>query len=447
MIYDKKVSTFVEKGKKITLFSLAIPLFFEYIFALLYGTANTLLLSGYSDLAVSATSVTNEILGVVTVLINMVVTGTVIVSSVSLGANDTNRAGGICFTGLGMVLGISIVFGVIMSVNARFFTDIMNLDGDVQKLAIEYFTIISATFPLTALLSFFNQIIICNGYSRFIMLSGLCGNVLNVILCYIVLYINIALPASKIVCVAIASVLSRAVNLCIVVLIFFTKKCPINRTFNKKTVFDILRIGIPAGMCLFSYSLSQTITTSFVVTLGVTVISAKVYINNIINYSSKVGYAIGQAGGVLMGRHRGAGDFYSIKKLFNQNICFAIFFNIVLSTVVYIFHKPLLSLFTKDEQIVKLAGAIMLIDIFVEIGRAINNVAEVALNANGDVKTTFVFSVATCWLFGVLLAYILCIKIGLGLVGLWIAFAVSELVKCAAYLVRWKSGKWKTLKV
>lgn len=447
MIYNKKISTFVENGKKITLFSLALPLFFEYIFALMYGTANTYLLSGYSDLAVSATSVSNELMTVVNVLMNMVVSGTVIVSSVALGSKNTERAGGICYTGICIILFISLAFGAVLSTNAAFFTGIMNLEGEVQQTAIQYFRIIAATLPVTAALSFFNNMLICNGYSKYTMVSGLTGNVLNVVFCYLVLYTNISLPFSKISGVAIASVLSKLINITIVIFIFVKNKCPFRRIFNKKTVLDILRIGIPAGMCLFSYSLSQTVTTSFVATLGITVISAKVYITNIINYTSRLGYSIGNAGGILMGRHRGAGDFDSIKALFKQNIFIAILFNVLLSVLAFVFHRPLLSLFTKDEQTLKLAGTIMFIDIFLEIGRAINNVAEIALNSNGDVKTTLIFSVVTCWLFGVLLAYLLCITAGMGLVGLWIAFAVNELAKGTAYLIRWKTGKWKNLKI
>lgn len=447
MFYNKQVTTFVENGKKITLFSLALPLFFEHIFALLYGTANTYLLSGYSNIAVSATSVSNEILSVVTVLINMVVTGTVIVSSVSIGSNDYERAGKTSFTGLAFVFGISFVFGVIMSSNATLFTGLMNLDATTQTIAVEYFKIMAAFLPFTAILTFFNQIVICNGYSKFTMFGGITGNIINVLLCYAVLYTNICLPYSKIACVALASVISRLINLIIVIYIFVKKKCPIRRSFNKKTAFDILRIGVPAGMCLFSYSLSQTVTTSFVASLGVTVISAKVYISNIINYTSKLGYAIGSANAVLTGRHRGANNFDSIKQLFKQNLTLAISFNVFLSVLAFVFHRPLISLFTKDEKTLQLAGSIMLIDIILEIGRAINNVTENSLNANGDVKTTLIFSIITCWLFGVLLAYLLCITAGLGLVGLWIGFAVQELAKGTAYLIRWKSGKWKNLKV
>lgn len=447
MIYNKKISTFAENGKKITLFSLALPLFFENIFVLMYGTVNTYLLSGYSDIAVSATSVSNELISVVSVLINMVVSGTVIVSSFAIGSNNTERAGSICFTGISIVLFISLVFGIAMSANSSFLMRVMNLEGDVQKTAVEYFKIIAATLPVTAALSFFNNMLICNGYSKHTMAAGLIGNVLNVTFCYMILYVNLSLPFSKITGVAIASVLSRLINLIISIILFAKKRCPFKRIFSKKSVFGILRIGIPAGMCLFSYSLSQTVTTSIVATLGVTVISAKVYITNIINYTSKMGYSIGNAGGILMGRYRGAGDFDSIKALFKQNIVIAMIFNVLLSIIAYIFHRPLLYMFTKDEQTIKLAGTIMFIDIFLEIGRAINNVAEIALNANGDVKTTLVFSVVTCWLFGVLLAYLLCITAGMGLIGLWIAFAINEIVKGTAYLFRWKTGKWKKFRI
>ena len=85
----------------------------------------------------------------------------------------------------------------------------------------------------------------------------------------------------------------------------------------------------------------------------------------------------------------------------------------------------------------------MIIDIPVELARGVNHLSENSLNPNGDVKTTLVVSVIAAWVFSVLLGYILCIKCGFGLVGLWIGFLGNEAFKAIVYLVRWHSDKWK----
>ena len=206
-------------------------------------------------------------------------------------------------------------------------------------------------------------------------------------------------------------------------------------------------LGIPGGMCNLSYALSQTVTTSFTVALGVAIVNAKVYISSIVIYTSRISVALGNATGILMGRHRGAGKLDYIRKLFRQNTFIALFCNVSLSFIAFLFSKPLLSLFTDSEKIIKIALPIMLIDILVEASRGLNHITENSLNSNGDVRTTLTVSAFSTWIFGVLPAYLLGIVFGMGLVGIWIAFLADEVFKASAYYLRWRSGKWQKTKL
>ena len=87
-------------------------------------------------------------------------------------------------------------------------------------------------------------------------------------------------------------------------------------------------------------------------------------------------------------------------------------------------------------------GGFLLVDIAVEGFRAVNHVSESSLNANKDVFTTLLASTVSCWLGSVLLSYVLGIRLGLGLLGCWIAFASDEGIKAVIYIIRWKSGRW-----
>ena len=79
---DRSVWTLYDGKKKITLLSLVLPLLMQSIFTQLYGTANTLLLKGYSETAVAASSVANQVLDISIMLLMVVTTGSVIISSI-----------------------------------------------------------------------------------------------------------------------------------------------------------------------------------------------------------------------------------------------------------------------------------------------------------------------------------------------------------------------------
>ena len=70
MKLNSKPLYFSENGKNLTILSLAIPKFFQQIFQMLLGTANSAMLSNYSDTAVAAVSVSNQVLTVVTTLLD-----------------------------------------------------------------------------------------------------------------------------------------------------------------------------------------------------------------------------------------------------------------------------------------------------------------------------------------------------------------------------------------
>ena len=50
----------------------------------------------------------------------------------------------------------------------------------------------------------------------------------------------------------------------------------------------------------------------------------------------------------------------------------------------------------------------------------------------------------TTWGISVLFSYILGVKLGMGLAGCWIAFAMDELVRGLIQMARWKSRVWYT---
>lgn len=104
MIYDRSVSVVEQNGKRITLAGLTFPLLLQNIFLTLYGTVSTIILSGYSAEAVSATSVVQQIIHTVITVIAMISQGVVIITSISLGVKQNARVASV--TGAGIQLSV-----------------------------------------------------------------------------------------------------------------------------------------------------------------------------------------------------------------------------------------------------------------------------------------------------------------------------------------------------
>ncbi len=446
MRFDRSVTTIYEENKKITLISLIIPILMQYIFTQLYGTANIILLSGYSDTAVSASSIANQVIDISVVLMTMVTTGTVILSSIELGAENRSKAAKYAGTGAITVLVSGTVLAAVNFLAAEPLLSLMNLEGETLSLACDYFRVRALFLPVSGLLGFFNQLLICNGYSKYTLFVGVSSNIINFILSYVALYAGFDFM-SPIERVALAAGIAQFIGIIIGLVFFIRRNCPIKITFGFGMMAKILKLGVPGAMVSFMFRIAQTITTSFVALMGNDVINTKVYINNIVAYVPLLCFSIGSANMVFMGRYKGAGQIEKAKKCFSQNRAIAVLCNLVLSLLVLIFHRPLMRLFTSNTDIINTASIIFAADIFVQVPRAVNNVSEGALSANGDVRTTFLTSTLSCWLGSVALSYLLCVVFNMGLLGLWIAFAADETIKSIIYIFRWRSGKWQNIDV
>lgn len=443
MFYNRSISEIEENGKKITLLTLAVPLLLENLFLQLYSTANTLLLKGYSESTVTATAVSETIIGICTVLTTLIINGAVILTSFSLGKRDRAEAAKIAGTACITVFAFSLILGLCVAAFSSHLVRAMQLTDEIADIAAGYLTVRALFFPIMGLMSCFNNLLICNGYTKNTMVVGLGSNILNIIFCYIFLYTDNSLPFEGATAVVVANLISQACGLAMAIIFFVKNKCPFVLCFAKRFLGKIMALGIPGGMCQLSFSLSQTVTTSFTVVLGEAMVNAKVYIYNIVMYTSRISIALGKATGILMGRYRGRGQLDTVKQLFRQNVFIAVICNTTLSLLAFCFCKPLISLFTDSKEIIALAIPIMLVDIIIELCRGVNHISESSLNANGDVRATFLISVFSTWVFGVLLAYLLGITFGLGLIGIWIAFATDEMFRTIACFTRWKKGVWK----
>jgi Na+-driven multidrug efflux pump len=104
----------------------------------------------------------------------------------------------------------------------------------------------------------------------------------------------------------------------------------------------------------------------------------------------------------------------------------------------------ILRAFTSNEEIIRMGVWVLVVDVFLEIGRTSNIFAGSTLRATGDTIYPFVVGVIFQWSIAVGLSYVIGIPLGYGLVGMWVGFALDENIRGVILLRRWRSGKWRS---
>lgn len=148
----------------------------------------------------------------------------------------------------------------------------------------------------------------------------------------------------------------------------------------------LLAIGIPSGGESVSYNLSQMVITKIVNGFGTAVINTRVYANMFAMVSYMYGSAVSQAAQILVGVLIGGRKLEDAHKQVMRTIIYSLIIGVGVSTLLYIFSDSLFGLFTDDPAVLRLGKQVMLIEIFLEAGRAVNMTQVRALQAAGDIQ-------------------------------------------------------------
>lgn len=446
-IFDRSLLTMEESGHRLNFAGITFSRMSELIFTYILTTIQAAMVAGFSDEATAVVNIVGQVTNIFNVLFSFITLGMTINMSILLGQGKRKEASVLSGTAFCLCISGAVVASGVLSVFAPKLLNVMNVEAYMMQTAVGYIRMVAIFFPLTIFLSYLNNVLVCEGYSSRVLVINTLNSIVVILFSYIALYSGVDIFDNRIVAMGFFGNFSRIFAVALSLYFFCRHRCPFSFRLKFRWVRSILAMGVPSGMNGVSYQIAQAVTTSFIALLGVAVFNTKVYISSIIIYSHIVSMSMAQATGVFMGRYRGRGEYDKIEKMHTQNTIIAVFCNVAVSLVIWIFHRQLIGIFTESAEAIRLSGTIMLIDILVEAARAVNHINEQSLSANGDVKVMLVASVISCWLCGILFAYILGIRLGFGLVGVWIGFLLEESFKTVAYSLRWRTKKWQLIKI
>ena len=426
---------------------LAWPIFIELTLFMLMGMVDTFMLSAYSDSAVAAVGISNQVINLIAVMFNFVAAGTVILMSQNLGANHHQKACEVGIVSIGANLIIGVILSMVMVVCSKYILDFMNTPDEIMNTTVTYTKIVGSFLFLMAIQPVLSGILRSYGYTKQSMIITLIANIINIFGNALFIYGLFGAPELGPIGVAISTVFSRFITVLLIAFIIVRKiDFSFSEQFFKRwpiqDIKNILKIGVPSALEQVAYSSSQVVILSFVSLLGTLAITTRVYTSNLSMFIYLFSLAIAQANQVLVGYFIGEEKNEEVYKQTFKTQGLAVAVSLTLSIVAYFGSDLLFGIFTNDPAILSLGKSLLLVNTVLEIGRASNLVLTNALKAAGDVNYPFIFGIVGMWLICIPVAYILGIHFNLGLVGIWIAFAVDECFRGLIFTFRFKSKKW-----
>ena len=434
----------------LSMLKLTFPIAMELFFRILVSSADTFMLSSYSNAAVAAVGLVSQYVFFLNLIFAVIGTGCSIVLAQYIGAgkskeelNHIAQASAIMVSIISLVLTFAVIFGTRPLLNCY------ELEDSVREYAVQYFIIyggICCFFNAFSLLQ--GAILRSYGYTNEAMIVSLVANFINVAGNALSLYGWFGLPVFGVKGVAWASGISMIAS-CILFNFFIRRRKDVELHIHGITKVPlqsyklVLSVGVPTAGESLSYNVSQIVIMAMVSTLGTNAISAEVYTMTIVLFVFSVASAVGLATQFKTGYYVGARQSdVAYKKVFKYQLI-ATVCSMVMIVVVNIAKNPVIRMFTDIEEVYSMVTTLLILSVYIEFGRSLNLIYVGALKGAGDVKFPVLYGIISMWGIMVFGSYILGLKMGLGLAGFWIGIGTDETTRGIVMLLRWKSKRWQ----
>ncbi len=426
---------------------LIFPLIVEQVLAVTIGMADTIMVSGCGEAAVSGIALVDVINILLINIFSALATGGAVVSSQYLGKQEPENA---CVAAKQLVY-VTLSLSMVVMLVCLFLRDLIlakifgNIDPSVMENAQIYFAISAYSYPFLALYNAGAALFRSMGNSRVSMFTSLLMNMANIGGNALLIFgFGMGVRGA-----AIASLVSRMIGCVIMLLLLRHRENPIHieRLFipevRPSMVRSILAVGVPTGLENGIFQIGKVLVQGLIVSLGTTAIAANAIANNLASMEVIPGAAIGLALITVVGQCVGARDYVQARQYAIKLLKITYLSMIGLNIAILIFCHPIVNVYRMSEQTTAVALQLLIIHgigamIIWPLSFTLPNV----LRAAGDAKFTMSVSIISMWTCRIGLSYLF-VSFGWGVPGVWLAMIADWVVRTTAFVLRFCGSRWQ----
>jgi len=339
----------------------AIPMLVGNIVQQFYNTADSIIIGKYvGDNALAAVGSAGPILNLLLVLFVGISVGAGIMVSQYFGAKDREKLSHTIGTCITLTAISSIIIMVIGPLITRPMLVFLNTPDSIIDWSTNYLNIY---FVGIAGFAYYNILAgVLRGLGDSISALGflLISTVLNVILdIWFVAGFNMGVPG-----VALATIIAQSISaiLCILKLIKMKSNFDLNSKMlklNKEYSYRLIKLGLPSGITQAVFSLAMIAVQSLTNSFGEMVIAANVIIMRVDGFAMMPNFSFGTAMSTYTGQNIGAKKIDRVEKGTRHGLIIAVGISTIITTLILVFGRYLVSVFTDTEELIDLSMHMM----------------------------------------------------------------------------------------
>lgn len=288
------------------------------------------------------------------------------------------------------------------------------------------------------------------GKPIFPMVAGLVAVAVNLCFNYILIFGKFGAPRLGVSGAAIATVLSRFVELAIVVVYTHknTKQFPfmkgVYRSLRvpKKLVGQLLVKGLPLMLNETVWATGLAMVNQCYSYRSLDAMAACNISQTFWNVFSIAYLAVGNAIGIILGQMLGAGELKKAKEDSYRMIAFSCFISLVVGAVYIVLAEFIPLAYNTDPEIRHLATRLMQISALAMPFEALTHASYFTLRSGGKMLITIIFDCGFMWLGNVLLAFLLSRYTAVSFLGIFALVQAISVVKAVVGALLVRNGFW-----
>lgn len=414
--------------------------------------ADNIMLGRFSQDALSGASLCNQLQFFLQMLVQGVGEGVVVLGARYWGKKDLKPIPDII--GAGLRFGVSIA-AVLFVLAVLFPTQIIRLmtnDPVIMEQAVQYLQIICFTYVIFALTNMLTASLRSIGIVKIgyiISASTLC---INICLNYVLIYGHFGAPALGVRGAAIATLVSRTVELLIVIWFLKFREHTLHLNWRKllfidtSYIRDYIHVSLPMLVTQTMWGASSIIQTAILGNMenAAMVVPANSISVLVFQILSVVGYGAASAAAIMTGRTLGEGHKERIDQTaFTFQIMFCII-GVFTGLIILLSRGPVLQIYnTLSPEAAELTRQFITVLAITSVGTCYQMAADCGiLRAGGDTKFAMWNNIVFVWLICLPCAALSAFVFHFSPVVVFFCLKMEQLGKCPVIFLRVRSRKW-----
>ena len=439
------------------IFTLAWPTMLEQLMQTAVQYIDTAMVGSLGTQATAAVGATSTVNWLIGSTVSSIGVGFLALISQSLGAGDKKTARKASGQAVLMTLTAGILLTCVTTLLSSRVPVWMQVDSGIRDLTARYFLIFYSSLLFRTASIILGTVLRSVGDTKTPMRVGILVNLINVVMNFFLIYptrsvsllgTDLTIPGMGLGVegAALASALSFAYGgIAITVAVMRHREISPDRG-SFRPDWTILRrcfrVAIPNMVQRFITSLGYVVFAAMINSLGDISTAAHTVANTVESAFYIPGWGMQTAAATLSGNAFGARDRYQIRRLGKSLVILEVMLMVLSGGMLFMFAEPLVRLFTKDPEVIRLGTTVLRMVAVSEPFYGIPIVVEGMMQGAGQTVLPLIFNVACMWGIRITGTYICTQVLGLGLASAWGCMIAHNMMLFVLFGVCYLKGKW-----